>query len=416
MTEETSFAAMLEESEPQTKASRKEPKIGDRVTGEIVAIDADQVFVAIGGKTEALMDIANLTAEDGSLKAQVGDTISNQVTGIDADSGALRLGQRHGHALHGVEELEAAYRDGQPVEGQITAAVKGGVEVQVSGHRAFCPASQVDLRFIEDLSTLIGERYAFRITKFSGGRRLDLVVSRRALLEEAQAATAAETRAKLDVGSVLNGTVTQLKDFGAFVDLGGIEGMVHISELAYGHVRHPEEMLQPGQQIEVQVLRIEQTNNPKRPEKIALSIRALAKDPWSDAASRFPVGTLLAGKVTRLQPFGAFVDLGQGLEGLIHISELGAGRRIAHPQEVIASDQAVEVRVLGVDPERRRISLALASADGEVSSAASTDASSSAMSAGASPGKAGENAAAKTGQSSGIGTLGELLREQLDNK
>jgi small subunit ribosomal protein S1 len=396
MTEETSFAALLAENEPSAKRAQREPKVGEQVRGEIVAIDADQVFVAIGGKTEALMDIMNITAEDGSLKAQVGDPIEARVTSIDADTGAPRLGQRHGRALHGSEELENAFRGGQPVEGQITGAVKGGLEVQIAGHRAFCPASQVDVRFIEDLSTLIGERHAFRITKFSGGRRLDLVVSRRALLEEAQAAAAAETRAKLEVGAVLNGRVTQLKDFGAFIDLGGVEGMVHISELAFGHVRHPEDMLQLGQEVEVQVLRIEQTNTPKRPEKIALSIRALAADPWADAARQFPVGTRVTGKVRRLQAFGAFVELAPGLEGLIHISELGGGRRIAHPQEVLSQDQALEVRVLGVEPERRRVSLALAGdADEPVTSAPPP------------------TAAPSKSEDAGIGTLGELLREKM---
>ncbi|WPL19574.1 30S ribosomal protein S1 [Thiorhodovibrio winogradskyi] len=407
MTEETSFAALLAENEPKAKGARHDPKVGDQVRGEIIAIDADQVFVAIGGKTEALMDIANLTAEDGSLKARVGDTIDARVTSIDTDTGAPRLGQRHGRALHGMQELEEAYRGGQAIEGQITAAIKGGVEVQISGHRAFCPASQVDLRFIEDLSSLVGERHAFRITKFSGGRKLDLVVSRRALLEEAQAAAAEETRAKLEVGAVLNGTVTQLKDFGAFVDLGGVEGMVHISELAFGHVRHPEDMLRPGQTIEVQVLRIEQTNNPRRPEKIALSIRALAQDPWSDAHSRFPVGTQVAGKVTRLQPFGAFVELAPGLEGLIHISELGGGRRVTHPQEVIKSDQTVEVRVLGVDSERRRISLALANEGAEPMDASSPEP------AAPTAAKSGREQASGPGPDAAMGTFGELLREQL---
>lgn len=422
MSEETSFAAMLAESEPKVKSAQDQPKVGAQVRGEIVAIDADQVFVAIGGKTEAVMDLINLTAEDGSLKAQVGDTIEARVTSMDADTGAPRLGQRHGHALHGplrgIAELEAAFRDGQPVEGQITGAIKGGLEVQIAGHRAFCPASQVDLRFVEDLSTLVGERHAFRITKLSGGlsggRKLDLVVSRRALLEQAQAVVAEETRAKLEVGAVLNGTVTQLKDFGAFVDLGGIEGMIHISELAFGRVRHPEDILRPGQPIEVQVLRIEQTNNPKRPEKIALSIRALAQDPWSDAHSRFPVGAQVDGKVTRVQPFGAFVELAPGLEGLIHISELGGGRRIAHPQEVINANQSVAVRVLGVDSERRRIALTLANEDALANASRDarqeTDAAPEPR-----PSATPRPARAKPAEpeKSDMGTLGELLREQM---
>lgn len=404
MMEETSFEALLAESEPQAKSARNIPKIGDQVKGEIVAIDADQIFVAIGGKTEALMDVANVTAEDGQLKVQIGDSIEARVTSLDAETGALRLGQRHGRALHGAEELEAAYRSGQPVEGQITGAIKGGVEVQIAGHRAFCPASQVDLRFIEDLATLVGQRHEFRITKYSGGRRLDLVVSRRALLEEAQAATAAETRAKLEVGAVLNGTVTQLKEFGAFIDLGGLEGMVHISELAFGHVRHPEEILHLGQEVEVQVLRIEPSNNPKRPEKIALSIRALAQDPWADAATQYPPGTQVSGKVTRLQSFGAFVELQPGLEGLVHISELGGGRRIAHPEDVVQSGQPIEVRVLEVDGEKRRVSLTLVAEAGGDSSAAH---------AARDQPKRHPDREAK--QPASIGTFGELLREQLKN-
>ncbi|MBK1647095.1 30S ribosomal protein S1 [Rhabdochromatium marinum] len=401
MTEETSFAALLEESEPAGQRAPSQPKVGDQVQGEIVAINADQVFISIGGKMEALMDIANVTAGDGSLSVQLGDTYQARVTSIDPDTGALLLGQRHGRALHGAEELEAAYNSGQPIEGQITGVIKGGVEVQIAGHRAFCPASQIDLRFIDDLSTLVGQRHEFRITKYSGGRRLDLVVSRRALLEEAQAAAAEETRARLEVGAVLTGTVTQLKEFGAFVDLGGVEGMVHISELAFGHVKHPEEILTQGQEVEVQVLRIEQTNNPKRPEKIALSIRALAKDPWADAVSRFPVGTRITGTISRLQSFGAFVELSAGLDGLIHISELGAGRRIAHPQEVVENGQAVEVRILSVDPERRRIALALVN-EGEALTASEVSAQ-----------QPRKEPSAATGKDSGLGTFGELLREQM---
>lgn len=394
MTESTSFADMLAESEPRAQRARRAPKVGDMVKGEIVAMDADQVFVAIGGKSEAVLDLANVTAEDGSLNVRVGETIEARITSIDAETGVLRLGQRHGRAAHGLEELEAAYRAGAPVEGQILAAIKGGVEVQIAGQRAFCPASQLDVRFIEDLSTLVGQREAFRITKFSAGRRPDLVVSRRALLEEAQAEAAAATRAKLEVGAVLTGTVTRVKDFGAFVDLGGLEGMVHVSELAHAHVRHPEEILSPGQVVEVAVLRIEHTTDARRPEKVALSIRALAADPWSEVASRFPVGTTLQGKVTRLQAFGAFVELVPGLEGLIHIGELGAGRRIAHPGEVVQPGQSVAVRVLAVEPERRRVALTLAEAEAEASA----------------PGPAKKPAAPA------MGTLGALLRAQLDKR
>jgi small subunit ribosomal protein S1 len=360
MTDDNDFEALLRELEKTERAvAAALPKAGDQVHGTIIAIGEEQAFVDIGGKAEASIDIDNLRGDDGNLTLAVGDQLTAMVTSVDVETGSLILGTRHGKQPHGTEELEAAYQQGLPVDGQITGTIKGGVEVQIAGHRAFCPASQVDLRFIEDLSTLVGERCAFRITKFEGGRRPNLVVSRRALLQEEQDARAVQTREQLVEGAVMNGTVTGMKDFGAFIDLGGVEGMVHISELALGRVAHPEEVLQLGQQVEVAVLRIEQTGNPKRPEKIALSIRALAKSPWSDAADRYRPGTRVDGKVTRTQPFGAFVEIEPGLEGLIHISELGAGRRVNHPEEVLSSGQQVTATVLQVDTERRRIGLSL---------------------------------------------------------
>jgi small subunit ribosomal protein S1 len=248
---------------------------------------------------------------------------------------------------------------------------------------------------------MVGQRHAFRITKFEGGRRLNLVVSRRALLEEEQAALAVATREQLREGAVLTGTVTGMKEFGAFVDLGGVEGMVHVSELALGRVRHPEEVLHVGQQVEVAVLRIEQTGNPKRPERIALSIRALAKDPWSDAAARYHPGTRVSGKVTRTQPFGAFVELEPGLEGMIHISELGAGRRINHPEEVLSAGQQLEATVLQVDGERRRIALSLS--PDAAPAQASTEPPQS------------RTTRAESGDS-GHGSLGDLLKAQLEKQ
>ena len=245
------------------------------------------------------------------------------------------------------------------MQGQVSASVKGGVEVQVAGVRAFCPASQVDLRFIDDLKELVGQRLDFRITRLEGGRRPNLVLSRRAILEEEQRQQALETRAQLTEGAMLAGTVTSLKDYGAFVDIGGIEGMIHVSELAHGHVKHPSEILSVGQPVEVSVLRIEPPRDAKSRERIALSIRALARDPWSDAEQDFAVGSQVRGTVSRLQPFGAFVELAPGIDGLVHISELGAGRRIGHPSEVLQVGEQVDATVLGVDLERRRISLSL---------------------------------------------------------
>jgi small subunit ribosomal protein S1 len=360
MSQTDSFEDLLKQfDQAHPESSSGEPAIGDKVRGVLVSIGEDYAFVDLGGKSEGRIEVSVLKDPEGNLKSAVGDTIETHVTGKDEDSGMLLLGSQHGHRYHGIEEAERAYRQGLPVQGQVTAAVKGGVEVQVAGLRAFCPASQVDIRFIEDLSELIGQRLDFRITKLEGGRRPNLVLSRRALLEEEQRQRAEATRAQLSEGAVLTGIVTSLKDYGAFVDIGGLEGMVHVSELAFGHVKHPSEILSVGQPVEVSVLRIEPPSGPKGREKIALSIRALARDPWQDAASSFPVGQRVTGTVNRLQPFGAFVELGPGIDGLVHISELGAGRRVNHPSEVLNLGDRVEATVLGVDLERRRISLSL---------------------------------------------------------
>lgn len=400
MTDENDFEALLREHyQSEREAAQPSHKPGDHVKGHIIQVGSEQVFVDLGGKAEAVMDIANCKDEAGNVTAAVGDVVEAMVSGIDPESGALILGKRQGRHQHGTAELEDAYRQGRPVSGTIKGVVKGGLEVTVEGHRAFCPASQADIRFIEDLSSLVGQPHDFRITKLETGKRLNLVVSRRALLEEQQRAEAAEIRAKLEPGVVLTGRVTAVKEYGAFIDLGGgIEGMVHISELAFGHVKHPEEILSVGQQIEVAVLRIEQTSNPKRPQKIALSIRALAKDPWTEAAERFPSGTRATGKVTRLQPFGAFVELVPGLEGMIHVSELGADRRINHPEEVLSTGQQVEAVVLQVEPQRRRIALSL-----------NPDAAPMA------PQAVRAEPAAKADAEGDIGTLGELLKAQMED-
>ena len=398
MNETSDFEALLKEFEQTHAPAKKAPKVGDRVRGTVVSISGDTVFVDLGGKTEGTLEAAGLRDAEGELKVKVGDPVEALVTGRDETTGNLLLGSQHGRHLHGAAELERALENQLPVEGVVTGVTKGGVEVQIAGQRAFCPASQVDLRFIEDLATLVGQRLSFRITKYEGGRHTNLVVSRRALLEEEQQAKAAEVRARLEVGAVLTGTVSSLQDYGAFIDLGGVEGMVHISELAFGRVKHPSEVLRVGQPVEVAVLRIERTDNPKRPEKIALSIRALAPDPWRDAADRYPAGSRVQGTVTRIQPFGAFVEIEPGLEGLIHVSELGAGRRVTHPQEVLSPGETVEASVVSVDPEKRRIGLSLAAerlAEAEAPAKTAAD-----------YGKPPE----------GLGTFGDLLRETLRKK
>lgn len=360
MNDTNDFEALLAEYDQAHKgASDKDAKVGDRVKGTVVAIGEEAILVDLGGKVEGIMERATLTDAEGKLTVAIGDPVEAAVTSIEGDSGTLMLGSRHARHVHGVAELEQAHRQQLPVEGRVTGTIKGGVEVQIAGQRAFCPASQIDIRFVEDLEEFVGQHLEFRITKFEGGRRVNMVVSRRVLLEEAQRAQAEETRAKLEPGAVLTGAVTSLKDYGAFVDLGGLEGMIHISELSFQRVNHPSEILSEGQQVDVAVLRIEKTDDPKRPEKVALSIRALAKDPWTEVREQFPVGSKVKGSVTRLLPFGAFVEIAPGVEGLAHVSELGADKRVNHAQEVLNSGQQVEATVLSVDMAKKRISLTL---------------------------------------------------------
>jgi small subunit ribosomal protein S1 len=398
MSEPEDFAALLAEYEGKGARTgrRNEPRVGDKVTGTIVSIGREHVFVDLGAKFEGAIELEQVSDGEGTVLVKVGDPIEATVVRKDDKTGSLLLRSRVGRGREARADLEHAYANGLPVEGLVTGVNKGGVEVQVAGVRSFCPISQLDLRYVEDPEQYVGQRFSFRITRYEPGRQLNLVVSRRALLEEEARAEAEKTRARLEVGAVLPGKVTAVKSYGAFVDLGGVEGMIHISELSFGRVERPEDVLSVGQQVEVVVLRIEQTGDRKRPEKIALSARALERDPWQDAEHRFAVGTSLRGTVVRMQPFGVFVELAPGVEGLVHISELSFGRRINHPREVVKEGAAVEVKILAVEPEKRRISLSMAAVATDQQAAAESEAVRNYSPANA-----------------GLGTLGDLLKKRL---
>jgi small subunit ribosomal protein S1 len=351
------FAAMLAETERGSPKAKKRPKVGDQITGKVISIGKDAVFVDVGGKAEGQLERAQVSGPDGTLLVKLGDTVEARV--VDASGGTLTLRVKLGRGPEARGELEQAHELGIPVEGMVTEVIKGGVAVDVAGVRAFCPASQIDVRFVDDLTVYVGQKLVFRITRYEPR---NLVVSRRALLEEDNAKLAIETRKRLEPGAVLRGKVVGWKPFGAFIDLGGIEGMLHVSELGYARVDKPEDVLTMGQDVDVVVLKIEAGD---KGERISLSLKALATDPWREVAATLVEGARVKGKVTRLQPFGAFVELAPGVEGLVHISELGTGRRINHPKEVVAIGQDVEAVVLAVDHERHRIGLSLAaSSDG----------------------------------------------------
>jgi small subunit ribosomal protein S1 len=366
MKKDEDFGALLEEFERKRPArGRPTVAVGDLVRGRVISVGREAVFLVLAdGITEGVLELEELRDADGKVTVKEGDELEARVAelGDKADHVVLRRLARRGPEARA--ELQSAFELGIPVEGTVTGVNKGGVDVNVAGVRGFCPVSQLELRHVEDPAVYVGRTLPFRITRHEVDRRgINLVLSRRALLEEEGRARAAQIQDKLVVGAVLPGVVTAIKDFGAFVDLGGIEGMLPASELGFVRGARPSEVLSVGQRLEVQLTRIEKTDDPRRPWRLSLSLKALERDPWEDVPDRFNAGTKVNGKVTRVEAFGAFVELEPGVEGLLHVSELAreraGGRQVRHPRELIKPGETVEVTVLAVERDRRRISLGL---------------------------------------------------------
>jgi small subunit ribosomal protein S1 len=381
------FAALLDAFEKgQATTRRARPQVGDRVTARIVGFGDDAAFVDLGGKAEGIVPLVQLLDADGERTVAVGDSVDGIVASLADDVVVLRVGVGHGGSggAAAAAELQQAHEHGLPVDGTVQAVVKGGVEVQVSGVRAFCPISQLDARYVEDAAVFVGQRLAFRITRFEEGRGRgpNLVLSRRVLLEEETRARTERARAELAVGKVVRGKVTSLAPYGAFVDLGGIEGLLHVSELGHGRVADPSELLAVGDEIEVQVQKIAPPDAKGR-ERISLSRRALTPDPWQQEATRLAPGARRSGRVARLESFGAFVEIVPGIEGLLHLSELATakGRELRHPREAVQVGQSLEVTVLSVDAVRRRIALAVAPPESEAEAHESAAARAAALAA-----------------------------------
>ena len=345
------FAAMFEEG-GATKRTRT-VRSGEEVTGTIVALSAETAFVDLGAKSEGLLDRSELVDDEGN-GPKVGDTVKAHVASTKDGQIVLRVKMGRGDDA---AELERAFQHKIPVQGKVSGVNKGGLEIEIGGVRAFCPMSQIDIQRVEDPGAWLGKELEFRITKFEAGRgRPDVVLSRRDLLEEQRKELAAATLASLEVGAVIRGKVTRLMDFGAFVDLGGIEGLLHKSELGFGRVDHPKNVLSVGDVVEASVTKLETTDDPRKPDRISLSLKALQKDPFEQAS--LSAGGIAKGKVVKLEPFGAFVQVEEGIEGLVHISELSE-RRVIHPRDVVSVGDEVEVTILEVDEERRRLSLSM---------------------------------------------------------
>ena len=354
-TEETSFAELFESG--PSMSGRKKLQPGDPVRGKVVLITRDTVFVDFGYKAEGWAAVEDFLDAEGHSTINVGSEVSLTFIGYTPTGIHLGTSLRKAQGTAGRELLQRAYEADLPVEGMVLKVNKGGLEVDIGGVRAFCPLSQIDIHYCENPETLVGTNQKFQVLRIEEEGR-NVLLSRRAVLQEEREAQAAKVRETLQVGAVLNGTITRLTPFGAFVDLGGLEGLLHISEISRQQVADPADRLQTGQSVRVQILRLEQGE--KGEERISLSMKSLEPDPWQEELP-FQEGTLVSGQVRHLTPYGAFVELTPGLEGLIHISEI-SDRRITHPKQVLSPGETVTVMILEIDRDRQRVSLSLKAA------------------------------------------------------
>jgi small subunit ribosomal protein S1 len=353
--EEESFEALLNDS--GAAPARLEP--GQKVSATVVKIAADWIFIELGRKGEGVLDRKEFIDAQGRLTVKEGDTLTAYFAGTENNE--LRFTTRIGGGAAGLSQLEDAWRAGIPVEGYVEREVKGGYEVRIAGTvRAFCPFSQMDLPRSRPEEGYGKKHLSFRITGFAEKGR-NIILSRRVLLEDQAEAEREARRASLREGMTIKGTVTSIRDFGAFVDAGGVEGLIPVSEIGWGRTEDIRDVLAVGQEVEVAITRLDWVK-----DRFTFSLKAMLPDPWETAPEKYPEGSVHLGKVARIASFGAFVTLGPGVDGLLHISRLGGAKRLKHPGEALQVGQAVEVRVENVDVPGRRLSLALAASTDEV--------------------------------------------------
>src|SRR3954463_9210831 len=345
---ENSFAALFEES-----LSRQEMRAGEVITAEVVRIDQNFVVVNAGLKSESFISADELRTDRGEVEVNVGDYVTVAIEALEDGYGEPRLSREKAKRLAAWHDLEKAMEEGTLVQGLVNGKVKGGLTVMVNGIRAFLPGSLVDIRPVKDTNPYEGKQLDFKVIKLDR-KRNNVVVARRAVLEQTQGAERDALLASLQEGAVVKGIVKNITDYGAFVDLGGIDGLLHITDLAWRRVKHPSEVLNVGDEVTAKILKFDQEKN-----RVSLGLKQLGEDPWVGLSRRYPTGTRLFGKVTNLTDYGAFVEIDQGIEGLVHVSEMDWTNKNIHPTKVVQLGDEVEVMILEIDEERRRISLGM---------------------------------------------------------
>jgi len=343
-----SFAKLFEES-----LTRKEMRVGEVITAEVVRVDQNFVVVNAGLKSESFVPLEEFRDDRGEIEVKPGDFVSVAIEALEDGYGETRLSRERARRLAAWMNLEKALESGDKVTGMVTGKVKGGLTVMMGGIRAFLPGSLVDLRPVKDTTPFEGKSMDFKVIKLDR-KRNNVVVSRRAVLEETAGAEREALLSTLQEGAIVKGVVKNITDYGAFVDLGGIDGLLHITDLAWRRVKHPSEVLNVGDEVTAKVLKFDAEKN-----RVSLGMKQLGEDPWVGISRRYPPGTRLFGKVTNLTDYGAFVEIEAGIEGLVHVSEMDWTNKNIHPSKVVQVGDEVEVMILEIDEDRRRISLGM---------------------------------------------------------
>src|SRR5450432_952518 len=346
---EEDFAALLAESFSQDNV-----KEGEILRGTVISVGKDFAIVDVGYKSEGQVSLEEFRMADGSIGVKSGDVVDVLLEARENDMGMVVLSKEKADRFKVWDEISAACERDELIEGVITARVKGGLSVTIRGGvKAFLPGSQVDLRPVRNLDAFLNQSFKFKVIKFNK-KRGNIVLSRRVLLEKERAALKESTLERLKEGQIVEGIVKNLTEYGAFIDLGGIDGLLHITDMSWGRVTHPSELFQVGDHVRVKVLKFNVET-----ERVSLGLKQISEDPWTHAQEKYPPGTVVRGKVVSLKDYGAFIELEEGIEGLVHISEMSWTRRVKHPSKVVAVGDTVEAVVLDIDPRQNRISLGI---------------------------------------------------------
>ena len=350
MTTTEDFATALETFTPEPELTASEERV---LKGTVLKVTPTHVVVDVGAKSEGMVPIGEVQDGDGNVEVKPGDEIDVMVEKGETEEGYINLSHQKARHLRAWDDIEKAYNEKTPIKAKVVERIKGGLTVDIHGARAFLPGSQVDLRPVRNLEGLKSDTFEVQVIKLNK-KRGNIVVSRKQLLEQEQTEKRSHTMEHLSEGAVLTGTVKNLTEYGAFVDLGGIDGLLHITDMSWGRLTHPRDLVNVGDQIQVKVLKFD-----KDKQRVSLGFKQLTPDPWLDAAQRYPVSAHVKGRVISVTDYGAFVELEQGIEGLVHVTEMTWSKRMKHPSKLVNVGDQVETVVLNVNPQERRISLGM---------------------------------------------------------